>query len=268
MAANTDKQQLNRMLFLSYGKAHIYVGTKRYKEACILYEDVIAIKDSLSSINFARQLDEIRSVYEVDKLEIKAEKDRLNFILLSSGMLALSIVCLLMGIIIFIVRRNSKRLEEKNRNLFLQLKEKDALQAEITRLNKNCPQEETKNDPLLGTVLFSRLQKWLDAEKRFTSLKITPEEVATELSTNTRYLYDTIRQATGQTFNDYINNLKLEYARKLLLSDKKSQLTIEGISTEAGFNTRSNFYRVFRLKYGLTPSELRKQKKNTTKENT
>ena len=258
-SSHVDHKQLGMRLFLANKKGIVYEGLNQYKQASESFRTAMEIKDTLLSINFAKQLDEIRSLYEVDKLELKAEKDRQNFIFLLAGIVTLLLVCILMGIIIFIVRRNSKRLEEKNRRLFLQLKEKDALQAEITRLSEGFPREETIRLLPEENILFSKLQKWLETGCRFTSLKLTPEEVAAALGTNTRYLYDAIRRSTGQTFNDYINTLKLEYARKLLLSEKNNQMTIEGISNEAGFNTRSNFYRLFRLKYGLTPSELRKQ---------
>lgn len=254
-----DPNQLSMHLFLANKKGIILEGLNQYKQASESYRKAIRIKDTLFNINFAKQLEEIRSLYEVDKLEMKAEKDRQYFIFLFVGIITLFVICILMGIIIFIVRRNSKRLEEKNRKLFLQLKEKDALQAEIARLNNSFPREESNTMLPLENILFSKLQKWLETEKRFTSLKLTAEEASAALGTNTRYLYDAIRRSAGQTFNDYINTLKLEYARKLLLSKKNNQMTIEGISNEAGFNTRSNFYRLFRLKYGLTPSELRKQ---------
>lgn len=261
-----DSNQLTMQLYLTKKMATIYEGMNLLNQACEKYRQAEQIKDTLYSINFAKQLDEIRSLYEVDKLEMKAEKDQLNFIFLLVGTLTLFVVCILMGVIVFIVRRNSSRLEEKNRSLFLQLKEKDTLRAEITRLSNSSPRKE-KNDTLSPhNILFSRFQKWLETDNRFTNLKLTPEEVAAELATNTRYLYDAIRQSTGYTFNDYINNLKLEFARKLLLSDINNQMTIEGISNEAGFNTRSNFYRLFRLKYGLTPSELCKQEEDTLKD--
>lgn len=263
---HVDPKQLAMLLYLANKKAVIHEGLGHFREACMAYQETSQIKDTLFNINFAKQLDEIRALYEVDKLEMKAEKDQLNFKFLLVGIATLFTICILMGIIIFIVRRNSRNLEEKNRSLFLQLKEKDALQEEITRLSQSVPEEEKENVLQPENILFTKLRKWLETDKRFTSQKLTPEEVASELSSNTRYLYDAIRKSTGQTFNDYINTLKLEYARKLLLSDKNNQITIEGISNEAGFNTRSNFYRLFRLKYGLTPSELRKQDEENIKE--
>lgn len=264
----SDERQFNTRLYLENMQARIFVGMEKYKEACRLYENVLAAKDSLASIHFARQLDEVRSLYEVDKLEMKAEKNQLHMILSLLCVLTLAIICILLGIIIFIIRRNSRNLEEKNRKLFLQLKEKDALEAKIEQLSTIQTETPPTNDKgQTDDTLFVRLQKWLEKDHKYTNNKITPEEVAAELSTNSRYLYEAIRNATGQTFNDYINTLRLEYARKLL-SEKGNELTIEGISSESGFNTRSNFYRLFRLKYGLTPSELKKQDEECNKDYT
>lgn len=267
----TNKSQFSTRMFLASSKVQIYVGMGRYKEACQLYEELLTGKDSLSDINFGRQLDEVRSLYEIDKLKIQAEKNRLNMLLLLAGTSALSIVCLLLGILIFIIRKNTRQLEEKNRSLFLQLKEKDVLQAEIARLTQYYPKEKRVEVPTppnsrREVVLFRRFQEWLAEERKYTNPQITPEEAAAQLSSNSRYLCEAIREMTGQTFNDYINTLRLEYTRKLLLSPDKEQMTIEAISAEAGFNTRSNFYRLFRLKYGLTPSELKKQSKEVHKE--
>ena len=99
----------------------------------------------------------------------------------------------------------------------------------------------------------------MGANNAYVNPQITIKEVAAALSTNTRYLSEAIRNETQQTFNDYVNTLRLEQACRLILSDKFSQMTIEGIAVESGFSTRSNFYRLFRSKYGLTPSELKKQ---------
>lgn len=254
---NSSRAQQKPRLFFSLTKARIDAGMGKYVSACELYEKSIALGDSVSNLNLAKQLDEVRALYEIDKLEIKAEKDKLKMFSMLIGIIVLIVICLLLGMITFIIRRNAHNLKEKNRSLYLQLKEKDALQAEIKRLYNTRHSEEKKDSPT--DTLFGKLENWMETNRAYVNPQINLKEVAAALSTNTRYLSDAIRHATNQTFNDYINSLRLEHARRLILSDKFSQMTIEGIATEAGFSTRSNFYRLFRSKFGLTPSELKKQ---------
>ncbi len=242
-------------LFFTANKARIDAGMGRFVSACKLYEQALLLNDSLSNLYMAKQLDEVRTLYEIDKLEIKAEKDKLKMFSMLIGIVVLIVICLLLVILTVIIRRNARNLREKNRSLYRQLKEKDLLQAEIKRLNNNKEKPKKPSED----SLFLRLEEWMEANNAYLNPQITLKEVAAKLSTNTRYLAESIRKGTGQTFNDYINTWRLEYARRIILSGKLNHITIEAVAVEAGFGTRSNFYRLFRAKYGLTPSELKKQ---------
>ncbi|MDR2497473.1 MAG: helix-turn-helix domain-containing protein [Tannerellaceae bacterium] len=54
---------------------------------------------------------------------------------------------------------------------------------------------------------------------------------------------------------EYINILRLDKARQML--DCHAALTVEAIAGECGLSARS-FYRLFRERYGITPTEYRK----------
>ena len=58
------------------------------------------------------------------------------------------------------------------------------------------------------------------------------------------------------SFTDYINRLRLEHARGLLLSSRKQ---ITEIAFESGFESIRSFNRNFRQQYGQSPSIFRKQ---------
>lgn len=59
---------------------------------------------------------------------------------------------------------------------------------------------------------------------------------------------------TGRTLSDYILDIKLGYAARLLVDTSKN---ISEICFECGFNNQSNFNRIFKSKRGLTPREFR-----------
>ena len=61
-------------------------------------------------------------------------------------------------------------------------------------------------------------------------------------------------KAEGTNFFDYINNLRIEKVKDLLKAGKAKELSILGIATEAGFNSKASFNRVFKKTTGMTPS--------------
>ena len=59
---------------------------------------------------------------------------------------------------------------------------------------------------------------------------------------------------TGRTLSDYIIDIKLGYAARMLVDTSKS---VSEICYECGFNNQSNFNRIFKAKRGLTPRDFR-----------
>lgn len=63
------------------------------------------------------------------------------------------------------------------------------------------------------------------------------------------------RKYTGCSFPQYINGLRLERASKMLVDFPKH--TIESIATDCGMPVAQTFYRLFREKFGMTPTAYR-----------
>ena len=69
---------------------------------------------------------------------------------------------------------------------------------------------------------------------------------------------NSINNCTGKSFTEYVNGLRIEYAKSLLL-DKSKGLTMSEISEEAGFTHETSFYRNFKSFTGKTPKEWIKE---------
>lgn len=63
-----------------------------------------------------------------------------------------------------------------------------------------------------------------------------------------------IKQRTGKSFVDFVNEIRLGYATRMLIETNKS---VSEICYECGFNNISNFNRTFKRKQNCTPSEFR-----------
>lgn len=60
---------------------------------------------------------------------------------------------------------------------------------------------------------------------------------------------------TQKTYVDYLHEIRVNHARKLLIENK---LSISQIGLECGFQNLSNFHRIFKKQVGLTPLAYRK----------
>ena len=87
------------------------------------------------------------------------------------------------------------------------------------------------------------------------------QQVVAQAGIPERTLKRRFRAATGVTLIDYLQNLRVEAAKRLLES---SQLPVEEISVDAGYEDASFFRRLFKRRTGLTPSQYRRMFKPIT----
>ena len=60
------------------------------------------------------------------------------------------------------------------------------------------------------------------------------------------------------SFNKYLNDIRLKYAYKLIVSTDKA---VTDVCFESGFNSQTFFSQIFKEKYKISSKEIRKDKK-------
>jgi AraC-like DNA-binding protein len=103
-------------------------------------------------------------------------------------------------------------------------------------------------------ALGRKLDK-LMAEKLYLHEKLTIDDVAERLGTNSKYLSQVINELQQQNFYTYINAFRIRYAENLLREKQHQKFSIHGIARMAGFSSKSTFNEAFRRITGMTPSE-------------
>ena len=96
-------------------------------------------------------------------------------------------------------------------------------------------------------------------EQNIGNADFTPENLADNLCISLRSLYRKFKELELPSPKDFIKRQRIEYAAKLLVS---TNLSIQEIMYNAGFTTRSHFYKEFSNYYNTSPKEYREQQKN------
>ena len=85
---------------------------------------------------------------------------------------------------------------------------------------------------------------------------LSAADLARELDMSESAFSGFFRRATGNTFTDFVNHVRVSRACQLLM---ESDLLINHIGYQVGFNNIANFNRRFLDIKGMTPSDYRRQ---------
>jgi AraC-like DNA-binding protein len=112
------------------------------------------------------------------------------------------------------------------------------------------------------SILSVRLDDLMSNEKIFLDNELNLSTVAEKLGISIHDTSFLINEATGNNFYNFINQHRVEEAKKLLISAKTEKLNMLGIAFESGFNSKTAFNIAFKKWVGISPSEYAKQQKN------
>ena len=101
------------------------------------------------------------------------------------------------------------------------------------------------------------LQPALDEiEYRFDDLNLTNKHLAQRCGISEVYFRRLFREQTGTTPKQYVLNIRLQHAKRLL---SETALSVGEIAERCGFSNPYHFSRTFREQTGTTPSNYRRQ---------
>ena len=94
-------------------------------------------------------------------------------------------------------------------------------------------------------------------------LHLDPDLKLSDLSERTRIpsylLSQIINTFSKKSFNDLINDLRINEFKKLVKKKENQNITILALSMESGFNSKSNFNTQFKKRVSMTPTQYRDQ---------
>ena len=128
--------------------------------------------------------------------------------------------------------------------------------------------EETENKPKYekskltkeeNADILNKLLSFMEKEKPYLNPAVTINDLSQNLGIPLRYLSQVINDSLNKNFYDFINSYRIKESIKYLSGSENNKKTILEVLYEAGFNSKSTFYKVFKDHTGQNPTEFKKQ---------
>jgi AraC-like DNA-binding protein len=106
--------------------------------------------------------------------------------------------------------------------------------------------------------LKCRLETIMQSDKTFLQSDLTLPKLAAIVDCSVNHLSQVINAGFGVSFFDYLNQHRIEYAKRQLRDYDGPNSAILNVAFAAGFNSNSAFYAAFKKCIGQTPAQYRK----------
>ncbi|MEN0004940.1 MAG: AraC family transcriptional regulator [Bacteroidota bacterium] len=106
---------------------------------------------------------------------------------------------------------------------------------------------------------YRKLDQLMQVAKPHLDPSLTIAKLSEQLGLNSKELSQIINQSTDKNYSQYIAQLRIEEAKRLLTAPDYSNYKIAAIAYESGFNSLSSFNAYFKKLVGKTAQAYRKQ---------
>lgn len=136
-------------------------------------------------------------------------------------------------------------------------KENDELIDSINELaeTKQKKYQRSALDSTQSERIAKKLELSMKEEELFLQADLSLPNLAEHIKVPANYLSQTLNENLTESFFDYINRWRIEYAKVLLIEGKE---TVLDIAMNSGFNAKSSFYKAFKKNTGQTPGQYMK----------
>jgi AraC-like DNA-binding protein len=228
-----------------------------------ILKKMIATSDSLHNNVIDDYLTELNTSHLV--LAKQKEIDKRNLLLAISSIIMVVLLLFIIGTIrYFHIQEQQHRAAADTINDLLAYKERAERMKTGQQPSPVTDEEEAKesdDEKSLDQQLYEKIERLIVNEKLYLRADLTRDDLLNTLHISKNKFTALFKEYGNTAFLRYVNNLRMEYAAQLLKN--KPEYTIDAIAMESGINPK-NFYRVFADKYGITPSEYRRQLKTSS----
>lgn len=106
--------------------------------------------------------------------------------------------------------------------------------------------------------ITSAIEQALNNEKAYLNATLTLSDLAKAVQLTDKKLSTFINQELATNFYELVNRYRIAAFKSEVILTTNQNLTIWGIASQCGFNSKTSFNRIFKKQTGLTPSQYQK----------
>ena len=243
--------------------ARTYRGLGNYRLADSYQQRTAALADSLYAREKASQAHEYATLFHTREQETQLresrEQNRNQRIFIGISLLAAA----LLGMLVWQKQRNVHRLDEMNRQAAKQIDELMAREKELRHAYAALaeaiplsPDEEEDKDMEKVLLRAKKAENRLQELQLFLDPDLRREDLQKTLYISRATLSVLIRESGEDTYNNYINRLRVSHSVKLM--QENALFSVDAIAKQSGFKSRSTFYAAFQRRFGMSPTQYKK----------
>jgi len=210
---------------------------------------------------------ELRQLFEVAELErekqniqheaLRQKTINRQIMLTAFFLLAISTVLIVSIIFLFRLYRSRDKAYHALMNIYQRQKNTVAVSYSVTDKPENNLQQE--NDTIMPDVklIKQKVEHLINHEKIFTDGALSADTFAAKAGLTRKQLSNYLQQMGKSSFTQFINELRVNYARELLEETGTEPVKMDFLANKAGYNSRQVFYKAFISITGMPPGLYR-----------
>jgi len=134
-------------------------------------------------------------------------------------------------------------------------KEKSRYRQDDLQLPSAVEDAQKSVEDMADMSLRQRIELLMVRKKLFLQPQLKLNDLVSALNSNRNYVYQAINIDMGMSFSEYVNRLRIDYAKQLIIANPA--VPFADIAIYSGFSSSISFYRNFRLYVKCSPQEFR-----------
>jgi AraC-like DNA-binding protein len=113
-----------------------------------------------------------------------------------------------------------------------------------------------------ANAYLAQLKSYMEETNAWKDNELSVALISKQTQIPKHYITQVLNEYLGKNFYTFVNEYRVEEAKKLIVSPQHSSWSIVAIAYECGFNSKTAFNNFFKKYTGLTPTEYRDRAKN------